>query len=184
MVPDASDATAVLASNTQQLQQQLQMLQQQQQQQQVGGPLGLQHQVLLLREQVEQQQQQTQAAIAQVKLLKDQLAAETAARLEAQARTHQLLIHNKELLDHIQTLVMQMQELENKVPASSVGQQHSAIPQVRRLSFPLPAVVVYCFRLPSVVIGFRFFLPALFVCDTRRCSLLASSRNSSADCPP
>jgi ABC-type oligopeptide transport system ATPase subunit len=87
-------------SATQQLQQQLQMIQQQQQQsyprpepilvaqanqQQHGNtPLALQHEVLLLKQQVEQQQQQTQAAIAQVKLLKDQLAAETAARMEAQ----------------------------------------------------------------------------------------------------
>ena len=49
-------------------------------------PLALQHEVLLLKQQVEQQQQQTQAAIAQVKLLKDQLAAETAARMEAQVQ--------------------------------------------------------------------------------------------------
>lgn len=46
--------------------------------------LALQHEVLLLKQQVEQQQQQTQAAIGQVKLLKDQLAAETAARMDAQ----------------------------------------------------------------------------------------------------
>ncbi|EFX83302.1 hypothetical protein DAPPUDRAFT_100564 [Daphnia pulex] len=137
-------------SATQQLQQQLQMIQQQQQQsyprpepilvaqanqqqlsQQHGNtPLALQHEVLLLKQQVEQQQQQTQAAIAQVKLLKDQLAAETAARMEAQARTHQLLIHNKELLDHIQTLVMQMQELESKVPIISNLPTPSAIPQM------------------------------------------------------
>lgn len=30
-----------------------------------------------------------------------------------QARTHQLLIHNKELLDHLQTLVRHIQELES-----------------------------------------------------------------------
>ncbi|KAI9551459.1 hypothetical protein GHT06_021792 [Daphnia sinensis] len=103
---------------------------QQQSQQQGTTPLALQHEVLLLKQQVEQQQQQTQAAIAQVKLLKDQLAAETAARVEAQARTHQLLIHNKELLDHIQTLVTQMQELENKVPVISNLPTPSTIPQM------------------------------------------------------
>ncbi|XP_032799074.2 capon-like protein isoform X3 [Daphnia magna] len=102
---------------------------QQQLQQQGTTPLALQHEVLLLKQQVEQQQQQTQAAIAQVKLLKDQLAAETAARVEAQARTHQLLIHNKELLDHIQTLVTQMQELESKVPVISNLPTPSTIPQ-------------------------------------------------------
>ncbi|XP_059353233.1 capon-like protein isoform X2 [Daphnia carinata] len=99
-------------------------------QQQGTTPLALQHEVLLLKQQVEQQQQQTQAAIAQVKLLKDQLAAETAARVEAQARTHQLLIHNKELLDHIQTLVTQMQELESKVPVISNLPTPSTIPQM------------------------------------------------------
>ncbi|CAL4079668.1 unnamed protein product, partial [Meganyctiphanes norvegica] len=77
-----------------------------------GTPLSVHHELQLMREQLEQQQQQTQAAVAQVHLLRDQLAAETAARLEAQARTHQLLVHNKELLEHIQALVMQVRDLE------------------------------------------------------------------------
>ena len=70
----------------QQQQQQQQQLQMQQQQSHVTPttPLALHHEVLLLKQQVEMQQQQTQAAIAQVKLLQDQLAAETAARMEAQ----------------------------------------------------------------------------------------------------
>lgn len=60
-----------------------------------------------------------------------------------QARTHQLLIHNKELLDHIQTLVVQMQELESKVPVVSAVPPPSSIPQVRVtfVSFSLSALL-------------------------------------------
>jgi hypothetical protein len=77
------------------------------------------HEAQLLKEQLEQQTQNTRAALAQIQLLRDQLAAESAARIEAQARTHQLLIHNKELLDHLQTLVRHIQELETAVAGAS-----------------------------------------------------------------
>lgn len=82
-------------------------------------PLSTHHQMQLLRQQLEQQQHQTQVAIAQVHLLKDQLSAETAARIEAQARAHQLLLHNKDLLDHVSQLVTRLQSLEIKVTGAS-----------------------------------------------------------------
>nr|KAG5712039.1 hypothetical protein BaRGS_020765 [Batillaria attramentaria] len=82
-------------------------------------PLSTHHQMQLLRQQLEQQQHQTQVAIAQVHLLKDQLSAETAARIEAQARAHQLLLHNKDLLDHVSQLVTRLHGLEVKVTGVS-----------------------------------------------------------------
>lgn len=50
-------------------------------------PITSRHQVQLLRQQVEHHHQQTQVAVAQVQLLKEQLAAETAARIESQVGT-------------------------------------------------------------------------------------------------
>ncbi|XP_075229112.1 capon-like protein isoform X2 [Lycorma delicatula] len=95
-----------------------------------GTPLSAHHELQLLREQLEQQNQQTAAAVAQVHLLRDQLAAETAARLEAQARTHQLLVHNKELLDHISALVGHLQEQERLQQVTAIPQhQHQQTPQ-------------------------------------------------------
>ncbi|XP_057671834.1 uncharacterized protein LOC130903630 isoform X1 [Diorhabda carinulata] len=92
-----------------------------------GSALSTHHEIQLMREQLEQQTQQTQAALAQLQLAREQLAAEQAARLEAQARTHQLLIHNRELLDHIAALVAHLQGNEKS------GQQptppHMAMPQ-------------------------------------------------------
>ncbi|XP_014608586.1 PREDICTED: carboxyl-terminal PDZ ligand of neuronal nitric oxide synthase protein-like isoform X1 [Polistes canadensis] len=79
----------------------------------IGGELtALKHEIQLLRERLEQQSQQTRAAVAHAKLLQDQLAAETAARIEAQTRTHQLLVQNKELLEHIGALVGHLREQE------------------------------------------------------------------------
>nr|XP_047936244.1 carboxyl-terminal PDZ ligand of neuronal nitric oxide synthase protein isoform X2 [Anser cygnoides] len=89
----------------------------------LGTPLSAHHQMQLLQQLLQQQQQQTQVAVAQVHLLKDQLAAEAAARLEAQARVHQLLLQNKDLLQHISLLVKQVQELELKLAGNNTSQQ-------------------------------------------------------------
>uniref|UniRef100_A0A8C2ZKC3 Carboxyl-terminal PDZ ligand of neuronal nitric oxide synthase protein n=1 Tax=Cyclopterus lumpus TaxID=8103 RepID=A0A8C2ZKC3_CYCLU len=75
-------------------------------------PLASHHYLQLLQQQLQQQQQHTQVAVAQVQLLKDQMAAETAARMEAQARVHQLLLQNRDLLQHLALLVQQLKELE------------------------------------------------------------------------
>lgn len=76
-------------------------------------PLASQHYLQLLQQQLLQQQQQTQVAVAQVQLLKDQLAAESSARLETQARLHTLLLQNRDLLQHIAQLVTHIAQLEN-----------------------------------------------------------------------
>ncbi|XP_038216323.1 carboxyl-terminal PDZ ligand of neuronal nitric oxide synthase protein isoform X4 [Zerene cesonia] len=93
-------------------------------------PLSAQHQLQLLKERLEQQAQHTRAAVAQLMLLRDQLAAEQAARCEAQARTHQLLVHNKELLEHIAALVSHLQEREKGSTRTINAQQLTLLPQL------------------------------------------------------
>ncbi|XP_061787600.1 carboxyl-terminal PDZ ligand of neuronal nitric oxide synthase protein [Nerophis lumbriciformis] len=82
-------------------------------------PLASQHYLQLLQHQLQQQQQHTQVAVAQVQLLKDQMAAETSARMEAQARVHQLLMQNRDLLQHLALLVQQLKELEEGASAQT-----------------------------------------------------------------
>lgn len=88
-------------------------------------PLASQHRLQLLQHQLLQQQQQTQVAIAQVQLLKDQLAAETVARIESQSRVRQLLLTNRDLLQHIALLVKQLKELEMRSDLKFSGNNHS-----------------------------------------------------------
>ncbi|KAK6313939.1 hypothetical protein J4Q44_G00153980 [Coregonus suidteri] len=100
-------------------------------------PLSVHHQIQLLQQQLQQQQQQTHVAVAQVHLLKDQLSAEATARLEAQARVHQLLLQNKDLLQHISLLVKQIQELEVKMSGPcSMGSQDSLLEITFRSTVP------------------------------------------------
>ncbi|XP_071768080.1 carboxyl-terminal PDZ ligand of neuronal nitric oxide synthase protein isoform X1 [Centroberyx gerrardi] len=95
-------------------------------------PLASQHYLHLLQHQLQQQQQHTQVAVAQVQLLKDQMAAETAARMEAQARVHQLLLQNRDLLQHLALLVQQLKELEARSPQSTQPGQPQQESQAKR----------------------------------------------------
>ncbi|XP_061831558.2 carboxyl-terminal PDZ ligand of neuronal nitric oxide synthase protein-like isoform X1 [Nerophis lumbriciformis] len=102
-----------------------------------GTPLSVHHQIQLLQQQLQQQQQQTQVSVAQVHLLTDQLSAEATARLEAQARVHQLLLQNKDLLQHISLLVKQIQELETKIAGpNSMGSLDSLLEITFRSTVP------------------------------------------------
>ncbi|XP_045694516.1 carboxyl-terminal PDZ ligand of neuronal nitric oxide synthase protein-like isoform X2 [Phyllostomus hastatus] len=104
-------------------------------------PLSSRHQLQLLQQLLQHQQQQTQVAVAQVHLLKDQLAAEAAARLEAQARVHQLLLQNKDALQHVSLLVRQVQELELKLSGqNAMGSQDSLL----EITFRSGALPVLC----------------------------------------
>ncbi|NXB01663.1 CAPON protein, partial [Cnemophilus loriae] len=106
----------------------------------LGTPLSAHHQMQLLQQILQQQQQQTQVAVAQVHLLKDQLAAEAAARLEAQARVHQLLLQNKDLLQHISLLVKQVQELELKLAGNTTTGSQDSLLEITFRSNVLPVL--------------------------------------------
>lgn len=102
------------------------------------APISTHQHVMLLRQQIEQQQHQTQIAIGQVQLLKDQLTSETAARIEAQARSHQLLMHNRDMLDQMAQLVARLQELELKVTgAVRTADIESLLPPPPALRMPV-----------------------------------------------
>lgn len=57
------------------------------------------------------------------------MAAETAARMEAQARVHQLLLQNRDLLQHLALLVQQLKELEARSPKAALAEQPHQEPQ-------------------------------------------------------
>lgn len=99
-------------------------------------PASVHHHIQFLQDHVEQHQHHTQVALAQVHLLKDQLAAETAARIEAQARAHQLLVHNRDMLQHMAELVARLQELEMKVAGSSASME-TLLPPPSQLQFAI-----------------------------------------------
>lgn len=92
---------------------------------------GSHHQLQILRYQLNQQNQQTQAALHQIQLLKDQLQAESTTRCKAQMQNHQLMVQNKELLDHIERLFVQIDDLEKHIQTIENEMHGPKIPFVK-----------------------------------------------------
>ncbi|XP_031617898.1 capon-like protein isoform X2 [Contarinia nasturtii] len=67
-------------------------------------PLSTTSEIQHLRDQLEQQALQTREALFQLMQVREQLISETNARIEAQARTQQLLQQNRELVEHLASL--------------------------------------------------------------------------------
>ncbi|AWP10531.1 putative carboxyl-terminal PDZ ligand of neuronal nitric oxide synthase protein-like [Scophthalmus maximus] len=116
----------------------------------------------------------TPLASPPVHLLKDQLSAEATARLEAQARVHQLLLQNKDLLQHISLLVKQIQELETKMSGpNSMGSQDSLLEITFRST--VPAVICDATTPKPEVSGLN--LPPLSATDGT-CNAFSSSNGT------
>ncbi|XP_037937183.1 uncharacterized protein LOC119670825 isoform X2 [Teleopsis dalmanni] len=67
-------------------------------------PSSPSREIMKLKEQLEQQALQTRQTMAQLLFVREQLISETNLRMEAQARTQQLLQQNRELLEHLASL--------------------------------------------------------------------------------
>ena len=85
---------------------------------------GNQQELQLMRNQVTHAQQQAEMAVAQVNLLKQQLAIESAARSETQERCHLLLLQNQDLIKQISKLVHQLQHMKRPSISSTSMQNY------------------------------------------------------------
>ncbi|CAF4697160.1 unnamed protein product [Rotaria sp. Silwood1] len=75
----------------------------------------LKHQMQFMQEQLQQMQHESEVAFNQIKLIKEQLNIEIAARIDSQNKNKQLIQRNRELLTHIQQLLHYTHELEMKL---------------------------------------------------------------------
>ncbi|XP_017955117.1 capon-like protein isoform X6 [Drosophila navojoa] len=74
-----------------------------------------------LKDQLEAQAQQTRQALGQLMLVREQLISETNARIEAQARTQQLLQQNRELLEHLASLGAYNEQQTAGLTSANIG---------------------------------------------------------------
>ncbi|XP_049313436.1 uncharacterized protein LOC105230055 isoform X2 [Bactrocera dorsalis] len=84
-------------------------------------PSSPSHEITKLKDQLEQQAIQTRQALAQLMLVREQLISETNARIEAQARTQQLLQQNRELLEHLASLGAYNEQQSAGLTSANIG---------------------------------------------------------------
>jgi len=80
----------------------------------------LKHQMQFMQEQLQQMQNESELTYNQIKLIKEQLNIEITARIDAQNQNKQLIEQNRELLTHIQQLLLYTHELEMKLNQKSL----------------------------------------------------------------
>uniref|UniRef100_A0A1A9WTB7 Uncharacterized protein n=1 Tax=Glossina brevipalpis TaxID=37001 RepID=A0A1A9WTB7_9MUSC len=86
-----------------------------------GTPSSPSREINKLKDQLEQQAMQTRQALAQLMLVREQLITETNARIEAQARTQQLLQQNRELLEHLASLGAYNEQQASGLTSANIG---------------------------------------------------------------
>ncbi|XP_032593174.1 capon-like protein isoform X2 [Drosophila grimshawi] len=86
-----------------------------------SSPSSPRTEITQLKDQMEAQAQQTRQALAQLMLVREQLISETNARLEAQARTQQLLQQNRELLEHLASLGAYNEQQSAGLTSANIG---------------------------------------------------------------
>ncbi|XP_023158784.1 capon-like protein isoform X2 [Ceratitis capitata] len=103
-------------------------------------PSSPSHEINKLKDQLEQQAIQTRQALAQLMLVREQLISETNARIEAQARTQQLLQQNRELLEHLASLGAYNEQQTAGLTSANIGMapQLSSTAKVARWFQQLP----------------------------------------------
>ncbi|XP_017138477.1 capon-like protein isoform X2 [Drosophila miranda] len=86
-----------------------------------GSPASPRTEITQLKDQLEAQALQTRQALGQLMLVREQLISETNARIEAQARTQQLLQQNRELLEHLASLGAYNEQQSAGLTTANIG---------------------------------------------------------------
>ncbi|XP_044313590.1 uncharacterized protein LOC108042170 isoform X3 [Drosophila rhopaloa] len=105
-----------------------------------GSPSSPRSEITQLKDQLEAQALQTRQALGQLMMVREQLISETNARIEAQARTQQLLQQNRELLEHLASLGAYNEQQSAGLTSANIGMapQLSSTAKVARWFQQLP----------------------------------------------